>query len=63
MKLSADKLLVSNDRRLKFVFFFLNYMKYVVFMQEPILVYVTMAQHYKDFDFKLTSDTKIQPVV
>ena len=22
-----------------------------------------MAQHYYDFDFKLTSDTKIQPVI
>ena len=25
-------------------------------------VYVTIAQHYYDFDFKLTSDAKIQPV-
>ena len=25
-------------------------------------VYVTIAQHYYDFDFKLTSDAKIQPI-
>ena len=27
---------------------------------ETFCVYVTMAPHYKDFDFKLTSDVKIR---
>ena len=27
-----------------------------------VFVYVTMAPHYKDFDLKLTSEAKIQPV-
>ena len=63
LKLSADKLPVSDDRRLKLI-----HMKYVVFMQDlffrifdGVLVYVTMAPHYEDFDFKLTSEAKIQP--
>ena len=56
LKLSADKLPVSDDRRLKFIF---SNDSYVVLM---LLVYVTMALHYQDFDFKLTSDAKIQPV-
>ena len=54
LKLSADKLPVSNDRRLKFIFSNDSY--------EICCVYVTMAPHYYDFDFKLTSDAKIQPV-
>ena len=45
---------VSNDRRLKFIFSNDSY--------EICCVYVTMAPHYYDFDFKLTSDAKIQPV-
>ena len=45
---------VSNDRRLKFIFSNDSY--------HICCVYVTMAPHYQDFDFKLTSDAKIQPV-
>ena len=41
----------NNDRRLSF---FNSYQK--------CCVYVTIAQHYYGFDFKLTSDAKIQPV-
>ena len=40
LKLSADKLPVSDDRRLKFIF---SKDSYVVLM---LLVYVTMALHY-----------------
>ena len=54
MKLSADKLPVSNVRRLKIIFSNDSY--------EICCVYVTMAPHYQDFDFKLTSDAKIQPL-
>ena len=54
LKLSADKLPVSNDRRLKFIFSKDSY--------QICCVYVTMAPHYKDFDFKLTSEAKIHPV-
>ena len=54
LKLSADKLPVSNDGRLKFIFSNDSY--------EICCVYVTMAPHCKDFDFKLTSDAKIEPV-
>ena len=54
LKLSADKLPVSNNRRLKFIFSNDSY--------EICCVYVTMALHCQDFDFKLTSDAKIQPV-
>ena len=54
MKLSADKLPVSNDRRLKSIFVNDSY--------EICCVYVTMAPHCQDFDFKLTSDGKIQPL-
>ena len=53
-KFSADKLPVSNDRRLNFIFSNDSY--------KISCVYVIMAQHYQDFDFKLTSDAKIQPV-
>ena len=42
----------SNDRRLSF---FKN-------SYQICCVYVTIAQHYYGFDFKLTSDAKIQPV-
>ena len=28
-----------------------------------VCVYVTMPPHYYDFDFKLTSDVKNQPVI
>ena len=51
MKLSADKLPVSNDRRLTSIFANDSY--------EISCVYVTMAPQSQDFDFKLTSDAKI----
>ena len=54
LKLSADKLPVSNDRRLKSIFSNDSY--------EISCVDVTMALHCQDFDFKLTSDAKIQPL-
>ena len=54
LKLSGDKLPVLNDGRLKFIFSNDSY--------DICCVYVTMAPHYLDFDFKLTSDAKIQPV-
>ena len=54
LKLATDILPVSNDRRLKFIFSNDSH--------EICYVYVTMALHCYDFDFKLTSDTKIQPV-
>ena len=44
----------SNDRRLTFTF--------VLNSQQICCVYVSIAPHYYDFDFKLTSDAKIQPV-
>ena len=44
----------SNDRRLTFTF--------VLNSQQRCCVYVSIAQHYYDFDFKLTPDAKIQPV-
>ena len=53
LKLSADKLPVWNGHRLKFIFSNDSY--------KICCVYVTMALHCKDFDFKLTSDAKIQP--
>ena len=54
LKLSADKLPVSNDRRLKSIFSNDSY--------EICCVYVTMALRCQDFDFKLTSDAKIHPL-
>ena len=45
---------VSNDRRLTFTFFFNSY--------QICCVYISIAPHYYDFDFKLTSDAQIQPV-
>ena len=50
LKLSADKLIVSNDRRLKSIFSNDPY--------EMCCVFVTMAPHCQDFDLKLTSDAK-----
>ena len=44
----------SNDRRFTFTFFKNSY--------QICCVYVSIAPHYYDFDFKLTSDAKIQPV-
>ena len=44
----------SNDRRLTFTFFLNSY--------QICCVYVSIALHYYYFDFKLTSDAKIQPV-
>ena len=44
----------SNDRRLTFTFVLNSY--------QICCVYVSIARHYDDFDFKLTSDAKIQPV-
>ena len=44
----------SNDRRLTFTFFKNSH--------QICCVYVSIALHYYDFDFKLTSDAKIQPV-
>ena len=55
LKLSADKLIVSNDRRLKSIFSNDSY--------EMCCVFVTMAPHCQDFDFKLTLDAKIQPAL
>ena len=52
LKLSADKMIVSNDRRLKSIFSSDSY--------EMCRVFVTKAPHCQDFDFKLTSDAKIQ---
>ena len=43
-----------NDRRLTFTF--------VLSSQQICCVYVSIAPHYYDFDFKLTSEAKIQPV-
>ena len=54
LKISADKLPLSNDRRFKFIFSKDSY--------QICCVYVTMALHYYDFDFKLTSGAKIHPV-
>ena len=51
---TADKLPVSNDRGLKSIFSNDSY--------EICCVYVIMAPHCQDFDFKLTSDAKIQPL-
>ena len=45
----------SNDRRLTFTFFKKN-------SYQICCVYVSIAPHYCDFDFKLTLDAKIQPV-
>ena len=53
LKLFADKLPVSNDRGLKSIFSNDSY--------EICCVYVTMAPHCQDFDFKLTLDAKTQP--
>ena len=53
LKLSTDKLPVSNNRRLKFIFSNDSY--------EICCVYVTMTPHCQDFDFKLTLDANIQP--
>ena len=44
----------SNDRRLTFTFVLNSY--------QICCVYVSIAPHYYDFDFKLTSDAKIKPV-
>ena len=44
----------SNDCRLTFIFFKNSY--------QICCVYVSIAPHYYDFDFQLTSDAKIQPV-
>ena len=44
----------SNDCRLTFTFFKNSY--------QICCVYVSIAPHYYDFDFKLTSEAKIQPV-
>ena len=44
----------SNDRRLTFTFFKNSY--------QICCVYVSIAPHYYEFDFNLTSDVKIQPV-
>ena len=44
----------SNDRRLTFTFVLNSY--------QICCVYVSITPHYYDFDFKLTSDAKIQPV-
>ena len=44
----------SYDRRLTFTFFKNSY--------QICCVYVSIAPHYYDFDFNLTSDVKIQPV-
>ena len=44
----------SNDRRFTFTFVLNSY--------QICCVYVSIAPHYYDFDFKLTSDAKIQPV-
>ena len=43
----------SNDRRLTFIFFKNSY--------QICCVYVSFAPYYYEFDFKLTSDAKIQP--
>ena len=44
----------SNDHRLTFTFLLNSY--------QICCVYVSIAPHYYDFDFKLTSDAKIKPV-
>ena len=54
LKLSADNLLVFKWSQAR-VYFFLN-------SYQICCVYVSIAPHYYDFDFKLTSDAKIQPV-
>ena len=53
-RVPADKLPVSNDRRLKSIFSNDSY--------KVCCVYVTMTSHCEDFNFKLTSDAKIQPL-
>ena len=54
LKLSADNSLVFKWSQAH-VYFFLN-------SYQICCVYVSIAPHYYDFDFKLTSDAKIQPV-
>ena len=54
LKLSADNLFVFKWLQAH-VYFFLN-------SYQICCVYVSIAPHYYDFDFKLTSDAKIQPV-
>ena len=54
LKLSADNLLVFKWSQAH-VYFFLN-------SHQICCVYVSIAPHYHDFDFKLTSDAEIQPV-
>ena len=54
LKSSADKLPVSNDRRFKSIFSNDSY--------GICCVYVTLVPHCQDFDFKMTSDAKIQPL-
>ena len=54
LKLSADNLLVFKWSQAH-VYFFLN-------SYQICCVYVSIAPYYYDFDFKLTSDAKIQPV-
>ena len=55
LKLCADKLLVFKWSRTHVYFLKNSYKK--------CCVHVGMAPHYYDFDFKLTSDVKIQPVI
>ena len=55
LKLSADNLLVIKWSQAHVYFFFIN-------SYQICCVYVSIAPHYYDFDFKLTSDAKIQPV-
>ena len=54
LKLSADNLFVFKWLQAH-VHFFLN-------SYQICCVYVSIAPHYYDFDFKLTSDAKLQPV-
>ena len=54
LKLSADNLLVFKWSQAH-IYFFLN-------SYQICCVYVSIAPYYYDFDFKLTSDAKIQPV-
>ena len=55
LKLSADNLFVFKWSQAHVNLFFLN-------SYQICCVYVSIAPHYYDFDFKLTSDAKIQPV-
>ena len=56
LKLSGNKLLVFKWSQAQVYYYFF---KFILICW----VYVTMAKHYYHFDFRLTSEAKIQPVI